>query len=234
MAGKPPRERGDALFTRPRSKPPKGELSKPGNPSVAENDDFLELPATKSVAAHSDGKLPKTKHHSKHAPREISSKKPVSRLREVVETTKITRRDPRFENLAGTYNETQFRKNYAFLDKYRQDELEKMKTQIQQSKDPRERQRLDRERQSLESKLLAMKRKDFERQVIKEHDKKERELVKEGKKPFYLKRGDKRNLVLTKKFDEMKKSAIDRAILRRRKKTISKERKLIPRVRAEE
>ncbi|KAK9355745.1 hypothetical protein V1523DRAFT_403979 [Lipomyces doorenjongii] len=172
--------------------------------------------------------LIRKKRVSKHAPQEISAKRPVSRFREVIEVPKIIRRDPRFESLSGKFDDAQFRKNYAFLDDYRAAELKDLSQRLKKTKDPNEIQNLQREYQSLDSKLKASKRKDFEKQILNEHEKKEKELVKQGKKPFYLKKADKRRLVLTKKYSEMKRSEVDRAIKRRRKKNISKERKQLP------
>ncbi|KAK9236851.1 hypothetical protein V1525DRAFT_405531 [Lipomyces kononenkoae] len=168
------------------------------------------------------------KRVSKHAPQEVSAKRPVSRFREVIEVPKIVRRDPRFESLSGKFDEAQFRKNYAFLHTYMDSELQDIAERIKKTKDTNEMQNLQREYQSLDSKLKASKRKDFERDILKEREKNERELVKQGKKPFYLKKADKRKLILTKKFSEMKSSEVDRAIKRRRKKNMSKERKQLP------
>ncbi|KAJ8101323.1 hypothetical protein POJ06DRAFT_94353 [Lipomyces tetrasporus] len=192
------------------------------------DDKFIQLENSKHQSPREVEQAVTKKRVSKHAPQEASAKKPVSRFRNVVEVPKIVRRDPRFESISGKFNEAQFRKNYAFLDEYREAELRNMGERLKKTKDTNQIQDLQREYQSLDSKLNASKRKDFERQVLKEHEKKEKELVKQGKKPFYLKRADKRKLVLTKKFSEMKKSEVDRAIKRRRKKNISKERKQIP------
>ncbi|KAK9323367.1 hypothetical protein V1517DRAFT_320563 [Lipomyces orientalis] len=189
---------------------------------------FIQLENTKQHSGREVEQSVTKKRVSKHAPQEVSAKKPVSRFRDVVEVPKIVRRDPRFESISGKFHEAQFRKNYAFLDEYREAELRDIAERLKKTKDTNQVQVLQREYQSLDSKLNASKRKDFERQVLKEHDKKEKELVKQGKKPFYLKRADKRQLILTKKFSEMKKSEVDRAIKRRRKKNISKERKQIP------
>ncbi|KAK9465626.1 hypothetical protein V1512DRAFT_292294, partial [Lipomyces arxii] len=171
------------------------------------------------------------KRASKHAPQEISAKKAVPWLRQVVDVPKIERRDPRFENLAGKFDDTQFRKNYAFLNEYREQEMKDLEARIAKSKNFAETAQMQKEYQSLESKLNAAKRKDFERQVVREHEKKERELVKQGKTPFYLKKADKKKLILTKRFSEMKKSEVAHAIQRRRKKITSKERKQLPRTR---
>ncbi|KAK9359775.1 hypothetical protein V1504DRAFT_441076 [Lipomyces starkeyi] len=203
-----------------RSKKP-GKLNK-------RDDEVVQPESTEQQSASEVEQLMRKKRVSKHAPQEVSAKKPVSRFREVIEVPKIVRRDPRFESLSGKFDDAQFRKNYAFLDEYRAAELKDLALRLKKTKDPNEIQDLQREYQSLESKLKVSKRKDFERQILNEHEKKEKELVKQGKKPFYLKKADKRRLVLTKKYSEMKKSEVDRAIKRRRKKNISKERKQLP------
>ncbi|KAK9480420.1 hypothetical protein V1514DRAFT_325360 [Lipomyces japonicus] len=176
------------------------------------------------------------KRVSKNAPQEISSKRPVGRLRQVVTDmpVKIQRRDPRFESLsAGKFDASQFRKNYGFLDDIMKQEIGRLRDDLDNKSNARARTEtetleLRRNMQGLESKLQSNQRKDFERKVIKEQEQKERELVKQGKKPFFLKKSEKRNLVLTKKFSEMKQSDVDRAIQRRRKKNASKERKQLP------
>jgi len=52
---------------------------------------------------------------SKHAPTEISSKKAVSRKREVVVIKRREHRDPRFESLTGPVDESKFRAAYSFM-----------------------------------------------------------------------------------------------------------------------
>ncbi|KAK7208227.1 hypothetical protein BZA70DRAFT_308975 [Myxozyma melibiosi] len=203
-----------------------------GDDSEDDDDDGDEFLALEKGDTGSGKK--QHKRSSKHAPQEISAKKPVGRFREVVEVPKIIRRDPRFEALSGKFDDTQFRKNYGFLNEYRERELAELKERMAKTRDPVEVARMKKEYQSLESKLKAAKKKEFEKKVLKEAERKERELVKQGKKPFYMKKSDKRKLVLTQKFSEMKKSDVDRAIQRRRKKNISKERKKIPFARSAE
>ncbi len=72
---------------------------------------------------------------SKHAPAEISSKKAVSRKREVVPTLKRNYRDPRFEPLSGLLDESKLKQNYSFLEDYRADERKTLKDEIKKTKD---------------------------------------------------------------------------------------------------
>ncbi|KAK9474765.1 uncharacterized protein V1510DRAFT_349507, partial [Dipodascopsis tothii] len=168
------------------------------------------------------------KRRSKHAPQELSSKVKVGRHREIIEVPKIQRRDPRFEGLSGKFDESKFQKHYAFLDEYRQTEIGELQKQVKKEKDERQQEKLQRQLQSLQTKLDLSKKKQFERDVLREHKQKEKELVAQGKQPYFLKKSDKRNLILAKKFETMKKSDVDRAIKKRRKRNVAKERKNMP------
>lgn len=72
---------------------------------------------------------------SKHRPAEMSSKKAVSRRREVVPTTKRNFRDPRFEPLSGLVDQSRIRQNYSFLDDYQADERRSLKEEIKKTRD---------------------------------------------------------------------------------------------------
>jgi ribosomal RNA-processing protein 36 len=82
---------------------------------------------------------------SKHAPAELSSKKAVSRKREVIAVPKRDVRDPRFGPLTGRINEMQTKSNYAFLDAYRDDEMAALRDQIKKTKDQSAKETLQRE-----------------------------------------------------------------------------------------
>ncbi|MCP6451527.1 rRNA biogenesis protein RRP36, partial [Klebsiella pneumoniae] len=73
---------------------------------------------------------------SKHAPQEQTSKKPVSRRREILPDTRRKSRDPRFDPLMGKLDEAKARKAYAFLDEYRDSEMADLRTQVKKSKNP--------------------------------------------------------------------------------------------------
>ncbi|XP_059462966.1 uncharacterized protein LOC132191867 [Corylus avellana] len=74
---------------------------------------------------------------NKNRPTEVSSKKPVSRLREVIQAPKRVTRDPRFESLCGTFDPKQFRSKYNFLfKKYDHEIIEEEQKKLDKSKDP--------------------------------------------------------------------------------------------------
>lgn len=163
---------------------------------------------------------------SKHAPQEQSSKKPVSRRREAVHDNRRKARDPRFDTgLGGTVDEAKTRAAYSFLDDYRNSEIADLKAQIKKTKNLQIKEDLKRQLLSMESRKKARQRKDEEEQLLKEHRKKEKDLVAQGKTPFYLKKGEQKKQLLTNRFDKMSKGQVDRAIERKRKKVAGKEKK---------
>jgi len=165
---------------------------------------------------------------SKHAPQELSSKKAVSRRREVVPITKRQVRDPRFESASGMVNEQKIAKNYEFLEGYRDDEIKELKQAIKTTKDETAKERLKRELLSMESRKKTKERKDREMEVLQKHRREEKELVRQGKQPFYLKKSEQKERLLREQFDGLKGKGLDRVIERRRKKIEGKEKKKLP------
>ena len=165
---------------------------------------------------------------SKHAPTEISSKKAVSRKREVVAVPKREYRDPRFEVTAGIVDQSKVRKAYSFLDDYREDEMKALKNAVKAAKDEDSKEKLKRVLLSLESRKKAQIRNDKEQEILDKHRKEEKEAVKQGKKPFYLKKAEQKKRVLLDQYGELKGKQLDRIIERRRKKVEGKEKKRMP------
>ncbi|KAI0129956.1 hypothetical protein BJ170DRAFT_293741 [Xylariales sp. AK1849] len=173
---------------------------------------------------------------NKHAPAEQSSKRAVTRKREVVAVHKVAARDPRFgpsfssspHLTTASLNEEAVRRNYAFLNEYRDSEMAQLKTSIKKTKEPAAKEQLQRALASMQSKKQAQKRKDTERAVVAEHRRSEKELVKQGKQPFYLKRAEQKKRVLVDRFAGLKKRQVDKVIERKRKKIASKERRELP------
>ncbi|PHH62178.1 hypothetical protein CDD81_7372 [Ophiocordyceps australis] len=169
----------------------------------------------------------KPKRSSKHAPQEITSKKPVSRRRDLPSTSvRAKPRDPRFDSLVNqSYDEVKARRAYAFLDEYRDSEVAELRAQAKRTKDADAKEQIKRRIMSLESKKRAQQRKDDEMRLLAEHRRQEKELVAQGKKPFYLKRSEQKKQLLTKRFESLTKSQVDRAIERKRKKVAGQEKK---------
>jgi ribosomal RNA-processing protein 36 len=173
---------------------------------------------------------------SKHAPQEVSSKRPVSRKREIIPVKKIQYRDPRFDpavtgqSVKTKADEDHVRRAYAFLDEYREDELRKLKQAIKKAKTPAEKEQLQRAYMSMESRKKAREKKDKERAVVEEHRRREKELVSEGVKsrPFYLKKSEQRKQLLKEQFSALSEKQREKAIEKKRKKIAGKEKKAMP------
>lgn len=223
-----------ALARAQASLPPSARKNKSSKLSAAAKGDDDDDDDTAASLRHKKTKdRPKpAKRSSKHAPQEQTSKKPVSRRREVVSddpaTAKRTVRDPRFDPFGATrVDEIKARKAYAFLDEYRDRELADLRAQLRKTKPKDEAQRaaIKREILSMESKRKAKVRKEEEERLLAEHKRKEKELVAQGKNPFYLKRSEQKKQLLTNRFESMSKGQVDRAIERKRKKMAGKEKK---------
>ena len=84
---------------------------------------------------------------------------------------------------------------------------------------------------SMESRKQTQQRKEQEQEVLRQHRKEEQAEVERGKKPFYLKKTERKQLALVKRFEGMGKKQVDRVIERRRKKQAGKEKKTMPEIR---
>ncbi|ESZ99424.1 hypothetical protein SBOR_0186 [Sclerotinia borealis F-4128] len=168
---------------------------------------------------------------SKNAPAEISSKKAVSRRREAVLVKKRDTRDPRFEPTNGPVDQEKIERAYSFLDDYREDEMKELREAIKKTKDDHIKETLKRKLLSMESRKKTDARKRKARDILDKHRKEEKELVKEGKTPYYLKEAEQKKRVLLDTYGELKGRQLDHVIERRRKKVEGKEKKNMPRAR---
>jgi ribosomal RNA-processing protein 36 len=179
--------------------------------------------------SESDADAAPTARSSKHAPAVQSSKRMVSRKRKVVDVKKPVFRDPRFESVSGPRPEEHVvGKRYAFLNDYRTSEISDLRSTIKKTKDEREKERLKKQLLSMESQQKARERKEQLQDVARAHKKKEKELVKEGKQPFFLKQSEQKQIALVDRFQNMKSKQREHVIERRRKKVTAKERKNMP------
>jgi ribosomal RNA-processing protein 36 len=165
---------------------------------------------------------------SKHAPMAQASNRQVTRKRQVIDVPKQHIRDPRFGPLSGPVDETALAKKYSFINDYQDSEMAELKLAIKKSKSEDEKATLKRALLSMESKKKARENKDREQEVVREHRKKEKAAIAEGKNPFYLKKSDQKQAALVNKFDSMKSKDRERLIERRRKKVSQKEMKNMP------
>ncbi|PVF98911.1 DUF947-domain-containing protein [Serendipita vermifera] len=180
---------------------------------------------------------PIEKRANKHAPMEMSSKRPVSRKRMVVEK----HRDPRFGDAFGEYSADHFRQNYEFLSNARSDELEMVKNDLKKARKllasspvhlredrQAEVERLERTMKRIESAIERSKREAFEREVITKVKHEEKTKRAAGKKEWYLKKGDEKRVKLQARFESMSGKEAKKAIEKKQKKIAQREKKSRP------
>lgn len=169
------------------------------------------------------------KRENKNRPREMSSKKPVPRLRQVIPVKKRMTRDPRFDELSGTFNQEMFDKAYSFLGDIKANEKKQLQKELQKTKQPERKQQLESLLKRMDQQEATKKSADQKREADRKRKKAELELVKEGKRPFYLKKSDKKKLELAEKFKKLKSSGkLEQYLKKRGKKNTSKERRKMP------
>ncbi|KAJ2493150.1 rRNA biogenesis protein rrp36 [Coemansia sp. RSA 2050] len=204
--------------------------------SDAESDSDDSAPETVSTKAGA-GKKRDLHRDNRKKPAVMSSKRPVSRFRQVVDIAKPQTRDPRFDNLSGHFNENLYEKSYGFLDKQREEEIESLKTQMQKIKnrDPHEAQRIQTVVSSMQSQMAAQKQKKHMQELKRTHRKKELEAVKQGKTPYFLKKSELKGLEVAEKFTKLKGEAkLDSYLEKRRKRNATKDHRRMPYRRREE
>ncbi|KAI9837573.1 MAG: hypothetical protein M1819_007224 [Sarea resinae] len=184
--------------------------------------------AVQAASHNKDYQLHHASRSSKHAPAEVSSKKAVSRRREAVPVVQRKARDPRFEPVGGQLEEDKIKAKYSFLDSYREDEMKALREEIKKTKDEAAKERLKKALASMQSKREAQASKDKAQEIVREHRQKEKELIKQGKSPFYLKKTEQKRLALIDKYGSLKPKQLDKVLERKRKRKTAKERKMMP------
>ncbi|KAI1651698.1 DUF947-domain-containing protein [Daldinia loculata] len=200
-----------------------------------EEDDTDNDKRHKDPRSESKAKPPMPHRTNKHAPTEQTSKRQVTRRREVIATHKPIARDPRFSAAVQgrPIDEERLHRAYGFLDEYRDSEIAQLRAAAKKTKDAAAKEELKRALASMEGKKKAQQAREAERKLLEEHRRREKELVKQGKKPFYLKRSEQKKQLLVDRFAGLKGKQVDRVIERRRKKLASKERRDMPMERRE-
>lgn len=193
------------------------------------DDDFFQESTGKSRKSEE-----KSKKKHKHAPAEASSKKPVSRIREIEglhnPKTSTLYSDVRFDAALGKADWNRIRKDYAFLDEYRQEEINEMRQRLRDPVQSRkmsgyERQEIEANIKSLQSRLDTLKNRDLSNKILADHKKGQREKMRKGEQvnPYFLKKSEQRKLIQKNKFDTMKASQREKVMERKRKRRLGRE-----------
>jgi ribosomal RNA-processing protein 36 len=168
----------------------------------------------------------------KDCPREISSQRPVpvgrSRCLGIVDGGEGRARpfDPRFEAHCGSIHEEHVERNFSFVDGIREKERADVKKILNADPSNDELRAEVRSMEAQESRRRALaRRKAIRSDLIAE----EKEKVKRGKMPFFVKESSIRERELEAKFADLKASGgVKKFIEKRRKRLAGKDRKLLP------
>lgn len=176
----------------------------------------------------------------------MSSKKQVSRRRAVIDVPRAERRDPRFSSLsAEKANADVHAKRYGFVPDLLASELADLQQQVAAAKKAEKacklvekprftaaREEIERELARVRSRLDRARREQREREVMAKVRAEENEKRKEGKGAWYLKKAEKRDLLLKARFEALEasggKRAVKKAVDKKRKKVAGKEKKSRP------
>ncbi|KAF8922582.1 hypothetical protein CPB85DRAFT_1372164 [Mucidula mucida] len=182
---------------------------------------------------------------SKHAPVEVTSKRPVSRKRTVVDVKTVQARDPRFLPLSGEFSSEKFSTNYSFLFDAHKNELQtlrenaKLARKLLQSSPKHLREEREAEVSKLElavkraeSNVNRDKRTQIEREALQRVKKDEKEKRQQGKQSWYMKESEKKTMLTKARYEALAASggerAVKKAIEKRQKKIGQKEKKSRP------
>ncbi|KAM9196790.1 ribosomal RNA processing protein 36 homolog [Mergus octosetaceus] len=166
---------------------------------------------------------------NKKGPVEMSAKKPVPFLRQVVSVTKKIHRDPRFDDLSGEYKPEVFMKTYSFLDAIKKQEKEMIQKQLKKCRDAEQKEKLQQLLNRMTQQEQAQKKQQKQRERELSFKRRQRELAKQGKKPFFLKKSEKRKLELAEKYAELKRSGkLESFLSKKRKRNAIKDKRRLP------
>lgn len=181
-------------------------------------------------ATKADGEHGSKRRLNKNRPVEMSSKRPVAEPWPAVDVPRKVRRDPRFEALSGTLDEAKFRKSYGFVfDQVIPAEKEELQERMKKEKNAHKKKGMQAKLTRLEQTLKkeAQQRKVDRRE--KERNDAEKEAVRQGKRPYYLKKSDVKKQEWAEKYQELKRAGkVQDYLAKKRKRRAAKDHKLIP------
>ncbi|KAG6377105.1 hypothetical protein JVT61DRAFT_1156 [Boletus reticuloceps] len=222
-----------------------------GNVNASEDDD-TSLHPTNEESPNQPSKPNKgpAKRTNKHAPVEITSKRPVSRRRLVVDDTLPKPRDPRFMHATGCYDPSKFKQQYEFLSGLRHDELATLRGHVKRARKllanspshlrverEEEVKRLELATKRAESTVNMNNKERIEFKALQSAKQTEKEKRKQGKAEWWINRSAKKQLLSKARLDAIAsdggKRAVKKAIEKKQKKINQKEKKMRPFPRSE-
>ncbi|XP_075221375.1 ribosomal RNA processing protein 36 homolog isoform X2 [Lycorma delicatula] len=166
---------------------------------------------------------------NKNRPREVSSKIPVEPIRTLLPIPKKqdAPRDPRFDSTCGEFDEKIFKKSYSFIKDIQKKEKKKLYAELKKETDEERISEIKYLIQRLENKEREEKRKLFKEEAEKAERLTRKQAVKDGKKPFFYKKSEKKMIDLVDNYESLKKSGkLKKHIERKIKKEKAKGKKI--------
>ncbi|KAK7064260.1 hypothetical protein R3P38DRAFT_3301834 [Favolaschia claudopus] len=185
------------------------------------------------------------KRTNKHAPVELTSKRPVTRKRQVVEVKTVQPRDPRFLPLAGEFSQEKFQKHYGFLTDAHKTELQTLRESLKAARkllasSPRdlrsereaEVSRLEKAVKRAESLVNQDRKSKVDQAALTKLNEAEKAKRADGKAGWWMKNSEKKDFLLRARYDALAreggKRAVKKAIEKKQKKIGQKEKKSRP------
>lgn len=212
-----------------------GEMLRKGNPEYEYKNTLLPSGRFGKFASGSERPPKSTSSRAKKSrPREISSRRPVPVGRErclgidsgAEQSRSLKKFDPRFEEHCGDLRGGHIERNYAFIQSLRASERKHLEDAVKAN--PTNEEAVERLR-SMEQDEVRRRAVERRKDIMNNVRQQEKEAVKRGKQPYFLKEKDIRKLELKAKFEDLKKKGgVKKYIQKRRKRLTGKDKKLLP------
>ncbi|KAM9313573.1 ribosomal RNA processing protein 36 homolog [Pholidichthys leucotaenia] len=188
---------------------------------------YNEVAYGKSSKSDEDGRK---KRLNKNRPMEISAKRPVPFLRQVVPVRKPTLRDPRFDDLSGEYKPEIFEKTYKFINDIKAKEKEVIQKQLRRMKKNNQRKdKLQFLLKRMDNQERARRSREQQRERELQLKRQQRERAAQGAQPFFMKKSEMKKLQLAEKYQELKKSGkLENFLSKKRRRNATKDRRKLP------
>ncbi|CAL4148488.1 unnamed protein product, partial [Meganyctiphanes norvegica] len=168
------------------------------------------------------------KRANKNRPREVPMmRKAAPRMNFLEPEKKIGKkisRDPRFDDLSGTLNMKTWQKKYGFIVEKRKKEKELLKQELKKEKDPEQKEKLKSIVQRMENQERERAKREREENVLQVERDGQIENLKEGKKPRFMTKSEKKLLLKAAHFEQLKKeNRVDKYMEKKEKGKRAKE-----------
>lgn len=128
------------------------------------------------------------KRANKNRPREMSSKKPIKIANNTIAVKKTMVRDPRFDNLCGSFHEKKFKSDYKFVYEIKKKEMAKLEEEYKACNDHGKREKIKFLIQRLGNQIRENENKKERDEKIDREKGEIKEKLKKGEKPSFKKK----------------------------------------------